>query len=122
VKTLENKANLPIVFLGVTLLVLFGLTMVFWSDDKWWASRPGRSRFLLERDRVVSINGRQLVYRGLQPPHHFRVDVIIPALDPQSKYIYRIDKVAACEGFYLAGKRFRLVAARKSRLLLERSP
>ena len=121
-KTLENKANLPIVFLGVTLLILFGLTMVFWSDDSWWASRATESRLLLPRDRVVVLDGSHLIYRGLLPPSHFRVDVIIPALDPQSTYPHRIDKVAAREGFRLAGNRFRLVAARESRLLLERGP
>ncbi|MDZ7598340.1 MAG: hypothetical protein U5J82_08645 [Desulfobacterales bacterium] len=121
-KTLENKANLPVVFLGAILLMVFVLTVTFWADDTWWISRDAGGRFVLQRDRVVTVNGCRLVYRGLQPPRHFRVDVTILALDPQSVYPHRIDKTAARRGFRLAGKNYRLVAARGSRLLLERSP
>jgi hypothetical protein len=122
VKTLENKANLPVAFLGATLLIVFVLTVTFWSGDTWWASRDTDGRFVLQRDRVVTVNGCRLVYRGLQPPHHFRVDVTILALDPHSAYPHRIDRIAARRGFRVAEKTYRLVAARESRLLLERSP
>ncbi|MFO7494594.1 MAG: hypothetical protein R6X05_03045 [Desulfobacterales bacterium] len=121
-KTLENKANLPRFFWGATLLVVFVLTVTYWSEDTWWASRQAGGRYVLQRDRVVTVDGCRLVYRGLQPPRHFRVDVTLLALDPQSVYRHRIDKVAARAGFRLAGKNYRLVAARESRLLLERGP
>jgi hypothetical protein len=122
VKTLENKTILPVAFLGATLLLLFVLVVTFWSNDTWWATRDAGGRLLLQRDRVVTVDGWRLVYRGLEPPHHLRVEVTIPALDPQSVYVHRIDRTAAREGLRLAGKNYRLVAARKSRLLLERSP
>ncbi len=116
---MENRAILPTAFLGATLLILFVLTVTFWSNDTRWARHDTGGRLVLERDRAVTVDGCRVVYRGLQPPQHFRVDVTILALDPQRVYPHRIHRAAAREGFRLAGKTYRLVAARKTRLLLE---
>jgi hypothetical protein len=63
----------------------------------------------------------KLIYRGLEKKR-IKIDVIIPALDPQTAYRHAVSIEAARQGMRLAEERFKLVSAAESKIRLERLP
>jgi hypothetical protein len=57
-------------------------------------------------DKPLAVGDIVIVYRGKTDRRHFRVDTIIPALDPSDSYSNHIAIAEARRGFSLAGKRF----------------
>jgi len=66
--------------------------------------------------RARDIGDTVVIYRGLEGSDTFRVDVMIPELDPEVIYPYWFDIQDAKKGFRLAERRFKLLSARKSYL------
>lgn len=74
----------------------------------------------LEEPRRV---GRiQLIYRGLSNGNRFRIDVVIPELDPNRAYPRALSVDEAEKAFTLTGERFRLLSANEYFLHLEKLP
>lgn len=65
-------------------------------------------RYVLHLDQSQSIGKVKLVYRGLEGNSICLIDVIIPDLDPERPYKYRLDIDAAEKGFRMAGHNFKL--------------
>ena len=70
-------------------------------------------RYVLRLDQGQPIGNRIFFYRGRQDDH-LRFDVIIPELDPQYPYAFKIDLATAENGFDVAGIWFHLVTLRRS--------
>ncbi len=58
----------------------------------------------------------ELIYRGLVGKSEFRIDVIVPDLDPQTSYHYRFKISEAKKSFRLANRNFKLISAKKGTL------
>lgn len=75
---------------------------------------------LLEEPRTV---GRiELIYRGLLEHGRFRVDVVIPELDPNRAYPRDVSIEEGRVAFSLSGERFQLLAANDLFLHLKKLP
>ena len=70
-------------------------------------------RHVFHLNQSRSIGKANLVYRGLEGNSICLIDVIIPELDPQKAYTYKLDVETAEKGFRMAGKNFTLVAIDK---------
>ena len=79
-------------------------------------------RLLLPLDRTVAVGDARLVYRGSAGRGRLRIDVIIPAFDPNVSYRYDLDKSAAEKGFFLIRQHFRLTGANSAEARLEKLP
>lgn len=70
-------------------------------------------------NQKVSAGKAELIYRGLVGAVEFRIDVIIPELDPQVSYPYRLEISEAKKSFRLANRNYRLISAKKAALRLK---
>ena len=77
-------------------------------------STPLKEKIMLVIDQDTKIGKSKIVYRGLAGNTKFKMDVVIPELDPNIYYRYRIPVKTAKKGFRLVGQNFRLISARKS--------
>jgi hypothetical protein len=72
------------------------------------ASEAAQGKYVLRLNGIQSIGKVDIIYRGLTADSKFRVDVIIPQLDPQRPYKHTLDIDAARQGFRMAGSEFKL--------------
>lgn len=82
-------------------------------------SDPARKLYVFHRDIAQSVARARFNYRGVKGKT-IRVDVIIPELDPESVYHYRLDIDQAYNGFRMGGVQFRLISVSRSSLRLKR--
>ena len=75
--------------------------------------------FALVPDQTGAVGPIHIVFRGMERPRHLRMDVTIPELDPFYAYPYTIDTASAKNGFTMAGQRFRLLSANRTRIWLK---
>jgi len=79
----------------------------------------GREKLFLLLNQKMSTGKSELIYRGLVGQSEFRIDVIVPELDPLAAYSYRIKISEAKKSFRLANRNYRLIAAKKGALHLK---
>jgi hypothetical protein len=60
----------------------------------------------------------ELIYRGLVGRSMFRIDVVVPDLDPHTAYSYRFEISEAKKSFRLANRQFKLISAKKGAVRL----
>lgn len=77
-------------------------------------------RYDFQRDQARSIGKIKLTYRGREGRSICLIDVVIPELDPQRPYKYRLDIDTAEKGFRMAGYQFKLVSIGKNYIRLIR--
>ncbi len=77
-------------------------------------SGPVKEKVLLSLNQEKKFEKSKIVYRGLEGSSAFKIDVVIPELDPNAYYRYRIHIEDAKKGFRLGGQNFKLISARKS--------
>jgi len=77
-------------------------------------SGPVKEKVLLSLNQEKKFEKSKIVYRGLEGSSAFKMDVVIPELDPNAYYRYRIHIEDAKKGFRLGGQNFKLISARKS--------
>ena len=77
-------------------------------------SGPVKEKFLLLLNQEKKFEKSKIIYRGLEGSSAFKIDVVIPELDPNAYYRYRIHIEDAKKGFRLGGQNFKLISARKS--------
>lgn len=77
-------------------------------------SGPVKEKVLLSLNQEKKFEKSKIVYRGLEGSLAFKIDVVIPELDPNAYYRYRIHIEDAKKGFRLGGQNFKLISARKS--------
>jgi hypothetical protein len=77
-------------------------------------SNPAREKILLSLNHEKTIGRSKIIYRGLEGDSKFKMDVVIPELDPQAFYGYRFPIDDARQGFRLIGQNFKLISARKT--------
>jgi len=82
-------------------------------------SDPARQQYVFHRGVAQSVARGRFIYRGVEGKT-LCVDVIIPALDPESVYHYRLDVDQAYAGFRMGGVRFKLIKASRTALRLKR--
>jgi len=82
------------------------------------AKIAGQEKLFLLLDRKHSTGKSEFIYRGLVGQSEFRIDVIVPELDPLAAYPYRIKISEAKKSFRLANRNYQLIAARKGALHL----
>jgi hypothetical protein len=78
------------------------------------ASIPAREKILLALNHEKTVGKSIIIYRGLDGDSKFKIDVVIPELDPQAFYGYRLSIDKAHQGFRLGGQNYKLISARKS--------
>ncbi len=78
-----------------------------------------QNELFLQLDRKQSAGKSELIYRGLVGRSEFRIDVVIPELDPYVSYPYRFKIAEAEKSFRLANRNYRLVYANKGALQLK---
>ncbi len=78
------------------------------------AADATNGRYVLHRDQSQSIGKMNLIYRGLAGGSICLIDVIIPDLDPERPYKYRLDIETAEKGFQMAGHNFKLETTAKN--------
>jgi hypothetical protein len=83
------------------------------------ADKNQQKKLFFQLNQKISIGKAELIYRGLVDPVQFRIDVIIPELDPQASYPYRLKISEAKKSFRLANRNYRLIAAKKGSLQLK---
>jgi len=88
------------------------------SNEKRQASEAVQGRYVLHLNQSRSIGKVNFVYRGLAGNAVCRIDVIIPDLDPERPYKYRLDIGTAEKGFRMAGHNFKLETAGKNYIRL----
>ncbi len=76
-------------------------------------------QYVLHLDQRQSIGKVNLIYRGLGGKAVFLIDVIIPDLDPERPYKYRLDVDTAERGFRVAGYNFKLTSVGKNYVRIE---
>ena len=79
----------------------------------------GWAKMVLLRDREVRVGGAVLTYRGLGARSTFRIDAVIPDLDPQYTYRQQFDIASARKGFRLGGEHLVLLSAGRYKIRLE---
>jgi hypothetical protein len=77
-------------------------------------SGPVKEKILLLLNQEKKFEKSKIIYRGLEGSSAFKIDVVIPELDPNAYYRYRIHIEDAKKGFRLGGQNFKLISARKS--------
>ena len=77
-------------------------------------SGPVKEKVLLLLNQEKKFEKSKIIYRGLEGGSAFKIDVVIPELDPNAYYRYRIHIEDAKKGFRLGGQNFKLISARKS--------
>jgi hypothetical protein len=77
-------------------------------------STPTKVKIRLALNHEKAFGKSQIIYRGLDGDSKFKIDVVIPELDPNAFYGYRLSIDKARQGFRLAGQNFKLISARKS--------
>jgi hypothetical protein len=75
---------------------------------------PTKEKIRLVLNHEKAIGKSKIIYRGLDGDSKFKIDVVIPELDPNAFYGYRLSIDKARQGFRLAGQNFKLISARKS--------
>ncbi len=88
-----------------------------WTPPELTPSRdalPAKVKILLTLNDEKAIGKSKIIYRGLSGDSEFKMDVVIPDLDPDANYGYRFSIDKAHKGFRLAGHNFKLITARKS--------
>ena len=83
------------------------------------ASVEQADKLVLLINKKVSVGKSELIYRGLAGRSEFRIDVIIPELDPQFAYSHQIKIADAKNSFRLANRTYRLIYAKKAALQLK---
>jgi len=83
-----------------------------------------KGRYVFQLNQNQDAGRASFIYRGLADRSHFLIDVIIPELDPQRTYQYKLNIDAAERGFRLGGYDFKLDSIRKDyvRLVREKPP
>jgi len=90
------------------------------TDRANTASKANRSaeaangRYVLHLDQSRTIGTVNLIYRGLAGGAICLIDVIIPDLDPERPYKYKLDIETAEKGFRMAGRNFKLETTGKN--------
>ena len=79
---------------------------------------PQNNLFLKINQKQLS-GKSELIYRGLKGRSQFRIDLIIPELDPYVSYPYEFKISEAEKSFRLANRYYRLVYAKEGALRLE---
>ena len=82
-------------------------------------SDPARQLYVFHRGVAQAVARARFNYRGIDGKI-IRVDVIIPELDPDSVYHYRLNIDQAYNGFRMGGIQFRLISADRTSLRLKR--
>ncbi|MFH1155274.1 MAG: hypothetical protein V1793_15800 [Pseudomonadota bacterium] len=80
---------------------------------------PDFTTLTLTLDTEVQVNDKRFIYRGMED-NTIRIEVIIPALDPDRGYMYQVSMDRAEKGFSLSGRYFKLVSARQKRIRILR--
>lgn len=89
------------------------------SDDAPTRSAsPDSEALALPLDAKVAVAGLVLIYRGTSGSEKFRLDVIIPALDPNFAYAQELKVKEACQELRLSDERFKVTAISPHRLEL----
>jgi hypothetical protein len=78
------------------------------------SSPPTKVKIVLALNHEKAIGKSKIIYRGLDGDSKFKIDVVIPELDPNAFYGYRLSIDTARQGFRLAGQNFKLISARQS--------
>lgn len=78
----------------------------------------GWSKAVLRYGKKERIGNIVLIYRGKEGGSTFRLDVIVPELDPQHAYLRKIDMAQARKGFQAGNERFKLLSANSFNLRL----
>jgi hypothetical protein len=78
-----------------------------------------QDKLFLRLDQKLSAGKAELIYRGLAGQDEFRIDVIIPELDPHAVYPYRFTISEAKKNLRLANRNYQLIAAKKWALQLK---
>ncbi len=85
------------------------------------ATKATNGQYVLYLDQSQSIGKVNLIYRGLAGKAVCLIDVIIPELDPERPYKYRLDVDTAEKGFRMAGYNFKLASVGKNYVRIERT-
>jgi len=78
------------------------------------SAEAANGRYVLYLDQNRTIGKVNLIYRGLAGDAICLIDVIIPDLDPERPYQYRLDIETAEKGFRMAGRNFKLETTGKN--------
>ena len=65
---------------------------------------------ILSLNKKVPVAGLEIIYRGLSGSGKFKLDVIIPALDPNFAYPHELSEKEARKEFRLVDERFKVSA------------
>lgn len=138
VKSLIGRETVYIMAFFAVAILAFGSVALFGdrlAQPKSIAKRlsdsqsPRRSAFTLpalgDDGRLVLTRGKpfqwdktRIVYRGISESGRIRIDVVIPELDPDIAYVYRLSMEKAERGFRLAGRKVRMHSASRELLRL----
>lgn len=80
---------------------------------------PESDTIVLKLDREINVRGKYFVYRGVEDSH-IRIEVIVPAMDPDVGYMYSVPVEDAEREFLLSGDRFKVDQIRKGTLVILR--
>ena len=71
-------------------------------------------------NQEIRIAKKLFIYRGVENKK-IKMEVVIPALDPGTGYIYRTGVKEAKKGFRMSGNSFKLITLKKNWIRLKRS-
>ena len=78
------------------------------------ATRSGE--YYIAFNRAATVASARVIYKGYAEKNRIRIDVVIPALDPEMAYVHLLEIPAAREGFSLLGQQYRLTAVNRHRI------
>ena len=69
----------------------------------------------LKMNQSFDIDRMRITYLGLDGKKMFKLDVRLLAFDPETPFRYQLPIAESQKGFLLAGRRFRLISAKRNR-------
>ncbi len=75
-----------------------------------------QKKIFIRLNQKILAGNSELIYRGLVGRSEFRIDVIVPNLDPQTSYPYTFKISEAKKSFQLANRNFKLISANQGTL------
>ena len=83
------------------------------------ANTAKQENLFIGLNKKMAVGEAEFIYRGLAGPSEFKIDVIIPELDPQVSYPYRFTISEAKKSFRMANRNYQLIFAKKAALKLK---
>lgn len=105
---------------GICLFTLYYQTLTWLQRPETYSPDPRREKIVLSLNESYDTEKGRMIYKGLDGGSGFKMGVVIYDLDPDQIYVRKIGITQAEQGFRLLETKFRLIKAKKKKVLFWR--